>query len=80
MIGCQTNIRLFLTIRSASPPPLTDIPTTEEQKKNYRPDESVHFGSLDIIQLLDGILNLTLVRLDINDEHEGVVLFDLLHR
>jgi hypothetical protein len=35
---------------------------------------------LDIVQLLHGILNLTLVRLDINDEHEGVVLFDLLHR
>lgn len=45
-----------------------------------RSDEGVHLGSLDIVQLLNSILNLTLVRLDINDEHEGVVLFDLLHR
>ena len=43
------------------------------------PDQSVDLDSLDIVKLLDGILDLTLVRLDVNDEDEGVVLLDLLH-
>lgn len=44
------------------------------------PDECVDLRGLDVVQLLDGILDLTLIRLDINDEDQGVVLLNLLHR
>lgn len=44
------------------------------------PDEGVDLRGLNIIQLLHRILDLTLVRLDINNEHKGVVLLNLLHR
>ena len=44
------------------------------------PDESVDLGDVDIVQLLDGSLNLMLVGLDVADEDERVVVLDLLHR
>ena len=44
------------------------------------PDEGVDLGDVDIIQLLDGGLDLVLVGLDVADEDEGVVVLDLLHR
>lgn len=44
------------------------------------PDEGVDLGSVNVVQLLHGILDLSLVASDINDEYQGVVLFDLLHR
>lgn len=34
----------------------------------YSPDEGVHFRGLDVIQLLDSVFDLSLVRLDISDE------------
>jgi hypothetical protein len=45
----------------------------------FIPDESVDLDGLDVVQLLEGLLDLTLVRLDIHDENQGVVLLDLLH-
>jgi hypothetical protein len=36
-------------------------------------------GSFDIIESLDGILDLVLVGLDINEEGQGVVFLNLLH-
>jgi hypothetical protein len=42
-------------------------------------DESVDLGSVNIIKLLDGILDLSLVGLDINEEDEGVIILELLH-
>ena len=44
------------------------------------PDESVDLGDVDIVQLLDRGLDLVLVRLDVADEDERVVVLDLLHR
>jgi len=44
-----------------------------------RPDEGVDLCSLDIIQFLDRILDLTFVAFDINDEDKRVVFLDLLH-
>lgn len=41
-------------------------------------DEGVDLDGVDLVQLLDGVLNLSLVRLDVDDEDEGVVLLDLL--
>jgi len=46
---------------------------------NCLPDKSVDLGSLDIIETLDGILDLVLVGLDINEESQGVVFLNLLH-
>lgn len=43
------------------------------------PDQGVDLRRLDIIQLLDGILDLPLVGLEVNNEHQGVVVLDLLH-
>lgn len=44
------------------------------------PDEGVDLVGLDVVELLDGVADLALVRLDVNDEDEGVVVLDLLHR
>lgn len=49
------------------------------RKQMHTPDESVDLCGLDIIQLLDGVLDLTLVGLDIHDEDQGVVFLNLLH-
>merc|ERR1712064_117476 len=43
------------------------------------PDQCVHFGDIDVVQLLDGSLDLVLVGLDVTDEDKGVVLLNLLH-
>ena len=45
-----------------------------------KPDEGVDFGDVDVVQLLDGGLDLVLVGLDVDEEDQGVVVFDLLHR
>ena len=43
-------------------------------------DQCIDLHCLDIVQLLQRLLNLPLVRLDVHNEHECVVLLDLLHR
>lgn len=43
------------------------------------PDKSVDLDGVDVVELLEGLLDLGLVGLDIDDEDEGVVLLDLLH-
>ena len=43
------------------------------------PDQGVDLDGVNIVQLLQSSLDLTLVGLDIDDEDEGVVLLDLLH-
>jgi hypothetical protein len=42
------------------------------------PDEGVDLSSLDVVQGLNGLLYLSLVRGDIDDENKGVVLLNLL--
>jgi hypothetical protein len=42
------------------------------------PDERVDLDRVDLVELLDGVLDLALVRLDVDDEDEGVVLLNLL--
>lgn len=42
-------------------------------------DKSVDLDGIDIVQLLQCLLDLSLVGLDVNDEYQGVVLLDLLH-
>ena len=53
-------------------------------KSEYRsivnlPDEGVDLDSVDVVQLLESLLDLGLVGLRVDDEDQGVVLFDLLH-
>ena len=43
------------------------------------PDKGVDLDSIDIVELLQGLLDLSLVGLDIYNEDEGVVLLNLLH-
>jgi hypothetical protein len=44
-----------------------------------RSDQGVDLEAVDVVKLLEGKLDLSLVGLDINDEDEGVVLLHLLH-
>lgn len=46
----------------------------------FIPDEGVQGHGLDIVKLLQGVLDLPLVRLGVHNEDEGVVLLNLLHR
>jgi hypothetical protein len=75
MILGQSDICLLFAVRS-----IELSVTREATTATVSPDECVNLGSLDIIQLLDGIFYLPLVRSDVNDEHKGVVLLNLLHR
>lgn len=43
------------------------------------PDESVDFGDVNVVQLLDGVLDLMFVCLDIYNKHERVVVLNFLH-
>ena len=43
------------------------------------PDECVDLDSVNVKQLLERLLNLSLVGLDVDDEDESVVLLNLLH-
>lgn len=43
------------------------------------PDQGVDLDGVDVVELLQGSLDLGLVGLDIDNEDEGVVLLDLLH-
>ena len=42
-------------------------------------DQRVDLGGLDVIYLADGLLNLSLVGGDVDNEHQSVVLLNLLH-
>lgn len=44
------------------------------------PDKGVDLDGVNIVKLLKSLLDLTLVGLDVDNEDEGVVLLDLLHR
>ncbi len=44
-----------------------------------RADQGVYAGSINIIQSLNGILDVLLVGTDINNKHQRVVLFDFTH-
>jgi hypothetical protein len=60
-----------------SAPRKTTTSTTPLQQ--HSPDQSPNLQSLDVVQLLDGLLDLPLVALQVDDEHQRVVLLDLLH-
>ncbi len=43
------------------------------------PDKGVDLNGVDIVELLQRLLDLSLVCLDINNENQGVILLNLLH-
>lgn len=47
--------------------------------KSVGPDEGVHLGHLDVVQLLHGVANVMLVGAEVSNENEGVVVLNLLH-
>jgi nitrate reductase NapAB chaperone NapD len=53
--------------------------TNESLLVTIRSDEGVDLSSFNIIKTLDGILDLVLVGLDIDEEGQGVVFLNLLH-
>ena len=44
------------------------------------PDQRINLHAIHIIQLLQCLLDLPLVRLDITDKHQRIVFLNLLHR
>ena len=44
------------------------------------PDQGVDLDDIDLVERLERLLDLGLVRLDVDQEDQGVVLLDLLHR
>lgn len=52
---------------------------SQKVKRLDIPDEGVDLDGINIVKLLQCLLDLSLVGLDINNEHKGVVLLDLLH-
>ena len=47
--------------------------------ENDPPDKSVDLQCLDVVQGLDGLLDLTLVGLTVDEEDKCVLFFNLLH-
>jgi hypothetical protein len=77
VVWSQANIRLLCPVGPADHP--ISEPSFRIAERDI-PDQGVDLSSLDIIQSLDRILDLALVRPDVDDEHERVVVLDLLHR
>lgn len=77
MVSGQPYIRLLLSIGPFQKTSVSGLILILSQNS---PNESVDFRSLHIPELLHRVLDLTLVRLDVNKENERVVLLDLLHR
>lgn len=76
VVRCQPHVRLLLAVRSVpAVSPVSPTPRTQM----HLPDEGVDLERIDVVQLLDGVLDLALVGEDINNKHKGVVLLDLLH-
>jgi hypothetical protein len=44
------------------------------------PNESIYLDSVNIVQLLQCLLDLLLVRTDIADKNQSVIFLDLFHR
>lgn len=44
------------------------------------PDQGVDLDGVNVVELLESLLDLPLVRLDIHNEDESVILLNLLHR
>lgn len=76
MVRREADIRLLLSVRSES----LHYRSDRQHDTRHSPDERVHLGCLHIVELLHSILDLTLVRSNVNNKHQRVVLLNLFHR
>lgn len=51
----------------------------QKKRQHDIPDEGVELEDVNVVELLEGLLDLSLVGLDVDDEDESVVLLHLLH-
>ena len=77
MVCGKADIRLLATVGTETQMSASPICTTLHRDA---PDEGVDLRRRNVVELLDSVLDLTLVRLDVDDEHKGVVLLNFLHR
>lgn len=80
-ISSQTDISLLLTIRSVENTnnQYQQVITRSRRGLINIPDEGVDLGGINVVELLDGVLDLSLVSLDIDEENKGVIILELLH-
>ncbi len=75
-IRCQPSESLLCSIR---PTQCMLAPIVTRSASSHLPDECVDFDAVNVVELLQSLLDLPLVRRNIDDEHERVILLDLLH-
>jgi len=44
-----------------------------------KPDECINLDGIDIVEFLQSLLDLSLVRLNVDDEYKSIILLNLLH-
>lgn len=49
------------------------------RKREHIPNQRINLHALDVVQLLQRLLDLPLIRLHVADEHQRVILLNLLH-
>jgi hypothetical protein len=69
----------ILAIAFLNIPLIGSFPHKSISSQKVLPDQSINLGNLDVIQLLDSILDLSLVSQKIDYENKGIVVFDLFH-
>ena len=76
VVGRQADVRLLFAVGTA-------VRMSNQRVSLHigedSPDEGVDLRSLDVVELLHRVLDLALVRTDVGDEDESVVLLNLLH-
>jgi hypothetical protein len=43
------------------------------------PDQGINLLGLNVVHFLDGVLDLLLISPDVDNKHQSVIVFDLLH-
>ena len=76
MVSSKADVCLLLSVRPAFLPQCR----SDQKPRCDLPDERVHLCGLHIVELLHRILNLPLVRPNVDNKHQRVVLLNLFHR
>lgn len=56
------------------------VTKSHHPSSNDIPNQRVDLHALHVVQFLQRLLDLPLIRLDVADKHQRVILLDLLHR
>lgn len=76
-IGSQPRESLLRAVRSTR---MSASIQPQTRSSSSIPDKSVDLHTLNVVELLQRLLDLPLIRLGVHDEDQRVVLLDLLHR